>query len=426
MATARTNVPRTGSASIRSSSLYLSRSKGSSTRSLPLAATTTKLNITSNTSDLPTDKNPNNETLTINVDGARDEQRRQLNVDKNESVGRADIASDRQNSAESRKLPSATSDSKDTLISDANSADISSRWLGWFSKPTNQNAQDFAGEQVIATHGQMTRVEAVGPSSRISLAPQDAVARQGQNRDLDPNFSATGKQRNLRSPSWLRLWGNVALPVEKSSMSEVAGVSRRHSHDNSQVQIPVDNPGQDTKRSLSTSQGPAIVTETPKSAGWAFWSRENLKDERSGSKENFGKLALAGSPSQSHPENAVIDETQRIPSKVGRNERSKSVEKVEDRKSSELEDVAGGKSEASSSNSTSKTIDQAHTGTKTSSSNLVLPSLARTFRVIDKPSMIQQLSRFLQSSRLPDTKHVSIVSNPPRIQRALAIVISLS
>ena len=426
MATARTNVPRNGSASIISSSLYLSRSKGSSTRSLPLAATTTKLNITSNTSDLPTDKAPNNETLTFNVDGARDEQRRQIDVDKKESVGKADTGSDRQNSVESRKLPSAPSDSRDTLISDANSAEISSRWLGWFSKPTNQNVQDSAVGQVIAANGQMTRVEAVDSSSQISPAPQGAVVRQGQERDLDPSSSTTGSQRNLRSLSWLRLRGNVALPAEKSSMSKVTGVSRQHSHDNTQVQNPAGNTGQDTKRSLLSSQGPALVSEIPKSSGWAFWSRENSKDERSGSKENFGKLALAGSPSQSHPENAVIDETQRIPTKLGRSERSKSVEKVEDRKSSQPEDDAGGKSEASSSNSTSKAIDQAHTKTKTSSPNLVLPSLARTYRVIEKPSIIQQLSRFLQSSRLPDTKHVSIVPDPPRIRRALAIVKSLS
>lgn len=416
MATARTNVPRNGSAPLRSSSLYLSRSKGSSTRSLPLAATTTKLNITSNTSDLPTDKAPNNEPLNINVDGARDEQRRQIDVDKNESVEKEDTGSDRQNSAESRKLPSTPSDSRDTLISDANSAEVSSRWLGWFSKPANQNAQDSAVGQVIAANGQMTSVEAADPGAGV---------RQGQERDLGTNSSTTGSQRSLRSPSWLRLWGNVALPAEKSSMSEVTEVSRQHSHDNTQVQNPAGNPGQDTKRSLLTSQGPAHVSETPKSTGWAFWSRENSKDERSGSKESFGKLALAGSPSQSHPENAVIDETQRIPTKLGRSERSKSVEKVEERKSSQLENDAGGKSEASSAKSTSKFIDQARTRTKTSSPNLVLPSLARTYRVIEKPSIIQQLSRFLQSSRLPDTKHVSIVPDPPRIKRALAIVKSL-
>lgn len=424
MATARTNVPRNGPASIRSPSLYLSRSKGSSSRSLPLAATTTKLNITSNASDPPADNASNNKTLNT-VEGAQNEQRRQTDVDKKQSLEKADTKSDGQNRAESRKSPSNSCDFKDKLISDEKSAEVSSRWLGWFSKPANQTAQGTAAGQSIIANGQSSRVEAVDLSSRKSLAPQAAAASQGQERDLDPNCVTTGSQRNLQPRSWLGLWGNITLPAEKSKQSDVTRVPSQLPHENTKVQNPTCNPGQDTQLSLLTSQAPAQLSEIQKSTGWAFWSRENSKDESSRSKESTGKLALAGSPSQSHPENAVIDEAQGIPSKLGKSERSKSVEKVEESKLSKYEDDPGRKSEALSAKSTSKSIDQAGTKTKTGSPNLVLPSLARTYRTVEKPSVIQQLSRFLQSSRLSDTKHVSIVQDPPRIKRALAIVRSL-
>lgn len=417
--TARTNVPRNGPASLRSPSLYLSRSRGNSSRSLPLAATTTKLNITSNASDLAPDTVPSNQTLTP-VDGAHDHQRRQTDVDRDQSVGKADTRAGRRSGSESKNLQSTLSDSTDKLISEEKSAEVSSRWLGWFSKPANQTAQDSATAQGIGANVQTSRVEAVDISRRESLASQSAVGPQGQERDLPPNSITTGSQRNLQPRSWLGLWGNVALSAEKSTVPEVTGIPSRTSHDSAKVQSPTGSPGKDDKLSLLTSQAPAQVSEIPKSTGWAFWSRENSKDERSRSEESFGKLALAGSLSQSHPENAVID-AQGIPSKFGKSEGSKSVEKVDDRKSSKLEDDAGRKSEAPSVKSTSKSIDQARTKTKTSSPNLVLPSLARTYRTVEKPGVIQQLSRFLQSSRLPDTKHVSIVQNPPRIKRAVAI-----
>lgn len=346
-------------------------------------------------------------------------------MDKNQSVEKANTKSDGQNRSESRKSPSNSSNSKDKLISDEKAAEVSSRWLSWFSKPANQIAQGTAAGQSIIANDQSSRVEAADISSRTSLASQAAVTSQGQERDLDPNAVTTGSQRNLQPRSWLGLWGNIALPAEKSELSEVTRVPSQLSHDNTKVQDATVYPGQRTQLSLSTSQAPAQLSETQRSTGWAFWSRENSKDESSRSKESIGKLALAGSPSQSHPENAVIDESQGIPSKLGKSEKSKSVEKVEESKLSKFEDDAGRKSEVLSAKSTSESIDQARKKTKTSSPNLVLPSLACTYRAVEKPSVIQQLSRFLQFSRLPDTKHVSIVQDPPRIKRALAIVRSL-
>lgn len=421
VATAHTNVPRNGPASIRSPSLYLSRSKGSSSRSLPLAATTTKLNITSNTSDILTDNAPNDQTPT-NVEGAHHEQRRQIDLDKNQLVENAVAKIDGQNGSESKELPPNSFHSMDESISEEKSADVSSRWLGWFSKPANQTTQSTVTGQSIVANGQTSRAEALDLSSQ-SLASQTALVSQGLERDLDPNSVTTGSKRNLQPRSWLGLWGNIELPAEKSTLSEVTGVPSQLSHNNTKVQNPTGNPGHDNQLPLMTSQAPAQVSETQKPTGWAFWSRENSKDEGSGSKESFGKLALASSPSQSHPESAVINEAQGILSKLGKSERSKSVGKVEGSILVKVGDDTGRKSEALSAKS--KSVDHAQPKRKTNPANLVLPSLARTYRAAEKPGVFQQLSRFLQFNRLPDTKHVSIVQDPPRIKRALAIVRSL-
>ena len=424
MTTARTNVPQNRFASLRSPSQYLSRSEETSSRSLPLAATTTKVNITSKASDLPEDNTPGNQTP-ITIDGAHDDQRRGTDVDIKHSLEKANTKSDGLNGSEPRGNPSTGTDSKDKLIPEEKQAEVSSGWLGWFSKPANQTAQGSATGQDKVANGQTSKSEVVDLSSAQCLALQAAVAPQGQERDIDPNSVSTGSQKTLQPRSWLGLWGNVVLPAEKSTMSEAKRVRSQHSHDNIKIQNPTGNPGLDNEFSLLTNQAPAPVSETPKSAGWAFWSREITKDKRSGSKDGFGKRAFAGSSSQSQQENAVIDEAQGIPSKLGKRERPRSVEKLEDRKPTTPEDDSRRVSATPSVKPTVKFIDQSRAKTKTSPPNLVLPSLTHTYRTIEKPSIIQQLSRFLQSSKLADTTHVNIVQHPPRIKRALAIVRSI-
>lgn len=356
------------------------------------------------------------------ADGANAEQRRQTDTDKTPSAEKADTRSDGQNGPEVQKLPSTPSESKNKLTSDEKSAESSSRWLGWFSSSANQTTQGSATGQGIVANGQISKVNVDDLSGPKSPALQASVAPNSQERDSDPNGVIAGTQRNLQPRSWLGLWSNAALPVEKSTMSEVTRNSSGLSHDDAKAHSATSNVVQDTKPPPLTSLAPAHESETPKSTGWAFWSRESSKDDRSGPKESFGKLALAGSPSQSHPESAVIEEARGIPGNMGRNETPRSVEKAEDTRSFKPEDDAGRKLETPAAKSTPKSIDQARIKTKKSSQNLILPSLTRTYRAVEKPSVFQQLSRFLQSSRLPDTKHVSIVQDPPRIKRALAIV----
>ncbi|MCJ1462551.1 hypothetical protein MMC07_001153 [Pseudocyphellaria aurata] len=420
VATARTNVPRNSPASLRSSSLSLSHRKGSSTRSLPLAATTTKLNITSNASDFPTESAPDNP-MVNNPDGAHAEQRRRTDIDKTHSVEKADTKNDGQKSPEFQEQPSNPSESKNKLISEEKPPDSSSRWLGWFSSPASQITQGPATGQGKVPNGQTSKVNTDDLSSRKSTVPQATAAPNGQERDSDANGLIAGTQTNLQPRSWLGLWSNAALPAEKSTMSEVTGNPSQLSHNNTKAQSATSSVLQDTKSMPLTSQAPAHESEAPKSTGWAFWSRESSKDDRSGSKESFGKLALAGSPSQSHPENAVIEESQVITSNMGKSETQRSVEKAEDTRPFKSEDDAGQKSETPSAKSNPKSIDQARMIAKKTPQNLILPSLTRTYRAVEKPSVFQQLSRFLRSSRLPDTKHVSIVQDPPQIRRALAI-----
>lgn len=53
--------------------------------------------------------------------------------------------------------------------------------------------------------------------------------------------------------------------------------------------------------------------------------------------------------------------------------------------------------------------------------NLLLPSVKSTYRLVENPSIIQQIARLLMHSQQAPTNHVYLVKDPPKIKKALAI-----
>ena len=165
-----------------------------------------------------------------------------------------------------------------------------------------------------------------------------------------------------------------------------------------------------------------------KSYGWAFWSKEQPKDDdREGTSRvgsDSGELAQAGSPSQSKPETTVIDKARGVPTKVEKRQRPQSLDANGDSK--KPKGVSATSKKASSDNATpipsnSKSTNETNGITRRPSDNLLLPAIERTYNDAGKPGLIQQLSLLLQLGGSPEPKHVSIVQNPHHIKRALAI-----
>lgn len=411
---ARTSTPRNSPSSFRSPLLHISHSIGSSSRSLPLEATTTKLNITSNVLDSPPEDASTLQVLTA-VNESSDEQIPKSDLNKDQSGEETKPKIDQQDVAGFRPLTLARFRSEDKPISQGQAGGVSSGWLGWFSKPINHSTQGPDASITVAD-------ESFNP---ISPGSPSRVASQDQQPISDHNSLVASNEISTQPRFWLGLWNNGAPAPEKTKASVATHAPREFSNENPKPQNIRDVPERNNNSHSSTSEAQMQQTEVPKSTGWAFWSRDQSNEESSESKDKFGKLALAGSPSQSHPENAVIDEVKGVPSKLGKMDKKNSLEPIGDQKLSNFpKNVVdeGRKPKVTSTNSKSKSTEQTRTEAKTTITNLVLPSLKQTYRAIESPNLIQRFSRFLQYKSLPDTKNVNILSNPPRIRRALAIV----
>ena len=423
VAAARIKAPRKSSASLRSPLLPISRSAGGSSRSLPLEATTTKLNITSNALD-PSPEDASSLKPPSAANETSDEQTLKSDLNPDRSREGPKPNPNKQDDADHRHVPAATLEAEDKRISQEKSRGVSSGWLDWFQSPINSSTQESSARKSVADNGHTGSVSPENCFDPISMNAQPKAASQDQQPISDPSLVASSEM-STQPRSWLSLWKNSALPPEKTKVSVATHTRAEFPDENPKPQAIGDVPEQNTKSLSSSSEAQVQPPDVPKSNGWAFWSRENSKGKSSGSKNEVGKLALAGSPSQSQPENARIDDVLGIPSKLGKTDKKKSLGTIGGQKKLHVSKTVadgGQKAKISSTDSKSKSIEQARTEAKKNITNLVLPSLKQTYRTIENPNLMQRFSQFLHYNRLPDTKHVNLLPNPPRIRRALAIV----
>ena len=408
-----------------SPSKYLSRNRGVPGRSAPLAATITKLNITSNTSELPTaDSGPKDQALTA-ADGASNGKGRQVTATNDASIEKPSPGTKTNQDAKFKSSHDFRGDMNDKSNSAAKPADTSSGWLSWFSSQVNPVPEQVDLEQSIPVKDHSGN-GLVYPTREISLDPKVEELSPNQKGNSEPDVLAKGSESASQARSWLGFWGsNSALPAEESKIEATAETPGETFQDDAEAKAKgvVKVPVQDSKPPSSLSETQAGPSQVPRSTGWAFWSRENANSETSGSNHDVGRLAVAGSPSQSQPESAVVNEAKGIPRKIGKIEKSKLQEIAEDKTTSrvskgEIEEVR--KTDAASPELTSKPT--ARKQAKNVPSNLILPSFRRTYREVDKPSLFQQVGRLLQYNRIPDTRCVGIRYDPPRINKAIAIV----
>ncbi|KAL8735958.1 MAG: hypothetical protein Q9166_000520 [cf. Caloplaca sp. 2 TL-2023] len=234
-----------------------------------------------------------------------------------------------------------------------------------------------------------------------------------QRRNSNPELASTGSSQEPVPRSWLGLWSATrsvkANPTDAPASTSTASINR-----------PQSSSGLDMPRVDGEASKPEIQSNsTAKSPGWAFWSREVTKGSGGDANDpNIGELALAGSPSQSHPESALMDEA---PGVLGKRPRSvepsrKAGTPQFQRQKTQKEPVPepGGKTKPKRS---LETEPQAKNSTK----NLLLPQIINTYRPEEKPSLLQSLSRLWQYNRLGGSGRVEFLDSPPRIKRALTI-----
>ena len=420
LASARAQKPELPTTPLKSPTLYLSKSLENSSRSLPLAATTTKLHITSNATS-PMSVAANTEITSTNERDRPKEQELEnassttLNAEKS----RDPIPEDASNNHETRP------ESENQVSEVAKTVNESASWLNWFSRPEIVTADETG---IAKPDDNVTVANKDSPQCTVPDPLQSAPDSPKQRRNSDPNPVSPNIPQQEVPRSWLSLWGNASRQAQGSSSASATGLASHPQNDSLDTERQtgkVDDVISDTVSAPPPPQKPADGSKS--SYGWAFWSKDQPKsdDEKTSSVSDIGELALAGSSSQCKPKTATVDEAKGVQKNLGNRQRLQSLEADEDPNKTQYnrDDAKKDcKREAVplAPNIKSKTDNSSNL--KHIQENLLLPSFRSTYRAVGKPSLIQQISKLLQLSSPSEPNHVAIVQNPPRVKRALAIV----
>ena len=419
----------------------ISRSIQNSSRSLPLAATTTKLNIISNgpsgsrdgALDLKTTPQSKARTSLSYASGSDDSK----DV-KKVGFDTASISKERDDPA---PLPTnvdrPTEDRKSEPKQHPDmSAPGSSIWSGWLSKvaPSDIKSQQESQGSTSSDQGIVPVNVRLEPTNTVE-AGRDLNLKQQQQMQASDSQSSTLTPEHVTEPrSWLGFMSKGTsnpprvVVVPNTPSTNPTSLSKS-THEDRVTPRLIENDDDNGKALLFPSRSSAQLEDTAKSTTWAFWSRDTSRVSGSGDdpKLEVGELALAGFSSQSRPEKAILDEGTGVSStsiRLGKRGRPDSMESGHNKIASEssrpltMSDRLG-KGAQIPGNIMPKDVS----GSKSikASSNLVLPSFKLTYQPAETPGLLQQIGRFLKYIQPPPTKHVSLVEDPPHIKRALAI-----
>lgn len=359
------------------------------------------------------------------------------------------------------------------LDADAKSTDTgnvktqSAAWFGWWSRPDGygtdgDRASDSNKRRKVDTEeASNTPLPGTPIPQPVDQATKDvdvpmledaangtSVESTTQSKALQPDKSAN----KPNATTWFGLWSSAQneqaqqesahaqsqqpKPPEITVSAEPAAVEN--------VKKP-DEPAKDDTKAENEDQS--------KSSGWAFWSTDRPKDTASatdGTQKQVGQLAVADTPSQSHPEAAQFNEQQEpqtdkpglkqanalLRPKRGRDEKAKlsSGEASAVPSPADSQAPTPALSEAPTPIDTPPRSDSEAPAPvergkrKQTRPNMILPSLRDTFSPAPNPGYFERLAQYLALTlRLPGTQsslppqHVFITASPPKVRRAVAI-----
>lgn len=360
---------------------------------------------------------------------------------------------------------------EDTKDTDSASVRASSgTWFGWWSRPdgygsdvdkkegdksaTKAALEDAADEDATGTPLPGTPEE----ETAKSLVQADAVVEEEDAAGkLQPEMSvntSTGR-------SWFGLWSskqNQQAVAEEQQRRE--SEQRDHSQEQPDVEVTADPAEAAEDKATTETKASTNVKdneeERPRSSGWAFWSKEPAPSADLTQKQ-IGELAVADTPSQSHPEAAQFNE-QRDERKIeeagakrnssllrlkrGNNKKSKDLSGVTtavatpDASQSQPTPTASGRDtpvepSVIATESEVEFPQPAQRGKKPevrARPNLILPSFRDTYPPANNPGIIDRLTSYVGQSLhisgyepLKAVNHPVINPTPPKIRKAIAI-----
>ncbi|KAJ5783007.1 hypothetical protein N7457_004781 [Penicillium paradoxum] len=401
----------------RHPSIQLTRKAGTSTRSLPADATTTRVNIASDGSASTTAIEDSSETNAAEP----------VTSDK-ESLGEGD----KKPLEESSKELEPTTDANPSTSHEAaaGAPGQSGGWFSWIYGPSITSevaAEPITSEPTAATESpfgltaatesplveDQTEDQSTQPTLEDSTTPgseQEPVSEQPKH-----TVEATSI---VQKQSWLQMWYGTNQPSQQkeSTESTVSPSANNTSVEASSTSMaPQDSSDEPTKPS-SGSQTPAGTT---KPSGWSFWSKGPIKE------------GPVDKPQEGEAVEAIMDSTPLSKLAVPESETDANVKiiqkgsfKIKPPNDNRVKDGVGTTIEGTHAIPPVEPRPADVTASKQLQKiipNQVLPTFEETYPYEASPSILQSLGRFLYYVKGPELKHVSRVKEPLHVKRALAI-----
>ncbi|KAL8793931.1 MAG: hypothetical protein Q9195_003444 [Heterodermia aff. obscurata] len=369
---------------LRSPSLYLSRNVGSSSRLLPLAATTTRVNVTSNATG-------NGDRNTVSQDRLSETGPDPNGADKSKrnGVDEKDAQSAGQHGIRRSSADILNAEDKQGLAHGAKGT--TSGWMGWFARPADGQSQNPSTlhQNPTTKEVQISENDIHFGSIHEGSGSQDDTSEQ-QTSIPTPVVKIAGREQAPRS--WLALWGNAAQSPDIHSEAGADGATRIQDLNPGQGQIDLKGNVGSGMTASNSSDSPISdqLVDAGKSSGWAFWSRSHSVQNARSDSLRLGKTAVAETFAKNKPKHTVLDGTKG----TGNHSKVDGFQPMESSRCTNVPYIAECARNAKVLNSDASPATPVNTTRATKPkqevANLLLPSFEDTYRLVPRPGMLQQ------------------------------------
>lgn len=416
---------------------YVSKGMRGSRKSIPLVAETTKTHATSDAGDKSRPRLGSQEKLK-GFDGVE------------EGRGGATVAVERKLSIEEAPLPPEpvleTTTADDTKSIAGRQRPRSGAWFGWWSRPDGYDSDRQKAKEHDKGFDEATSTPLPGtPDQEMETTkPPDETPVDTQPTDADPGLQPRMSANTGSTRSWFGLWSsaqNGQAALDDQSKKDITA------QDVPDITVSADGTPEttaDNKQNNQQADKPDDKpddSDRPTPSGWAFWSVDKSKTPAptpGGTRKQVGELAVADTPSQSHPEAAQFNEQGEAPkpkpkragSLLGR-KRISTDKPEQSGESSSTTPVITPRSNTPvgglSANETSEPMPiQRGKTTPQSRPNIILPAFDATYPPLPDPSYLERVSRYvtdtLRITEPPSTpRHVFKTPVKPRIKKAISL-----
>lgn len=425
--------------------------RGGNRKSIPLAAEPTRVHANPSEVSLP----------------PKQQQKRNVSAEEKAKVAEpnAVIEEDPREGKEQKNQPEEAPLPPDPVMGDgdvkaetASIRPVSGSWFGWWSRPDGYGSDGEKVKSAAKAKLDGTAEEASGTplpeNTEDPMESAEAEAPPDKAGDADdpkpqPEMTMTG----TGSRSWFRLWSRT-----QNEQAQEEERQRRESEQNEPPKPAVDvaaDPG-DTAQDMKAAEPSAGASKNmdeesrPKTSGWAFWSKDKSKDQAptpGDADKEVGELAVADTPSQSHPEAAQFNQ-EREQRKQDKAEvkRQSSLLRPKRGRPEKANNISGDTTAAGTpvdSQAPTPAVSQLQTPKDTpeaspapaqrgkkplqSRPNIILPLVRDTYPVSPNPGVMSRLAEYVaQTLHIPGygsrpPPHPFLSPSPPKIRKAIAI-----